>query len=506
MGNTTQRPGELYWQKTLGGTGEEIANAITTTADGGFLVAGSTNSNDGDVRGFQGGILDFWVVKLTQSGHISWQKPLGGKDEETIFGIALAPDGGYVMAGYTWSNDGNVTGNHGGHDFWVVKLREPLQVLPPFYNCNTGEITFRTKGGNNTPILFAAPGITRATTSKVGLVDPGLRSDPKVIPITAIQSGQQVTYNFDLRTACIHPLCFQYHLPEQCPPFIPKLVQPIPSQVMTLGQTLAGRGVVLSTYMVDPTPYMPYYSFYASEWTFQVEGLPPGLWLASTTMEYSPFAAIQGTPTQTGQFTVKLTASTGQFGNRPIVTTFTITVFPAGPLTLQPPRYDCESGAFHFNTSGGDGSTIEYMAAGITPWTTNPDQFVEYALRTAKDVQPFTLRARQRGVIVTAQWDLKASCGRARMGSVETDLSGFQVRLLGNPPADQAAEVEIRGAKGKWVQVQVNDLQGKVLHHKHIQLADDVERQSIPIGSGSGQYLLEVASGGERKVLKVLKP
>ncbi|GAB3915138.1 hypothetical protein GCM10028803_61540 [Larkinella knui] len=489
--------GKLIWQKTLGGTGDDIANAITTTADGGFLVAGSTNSNDGDVSGFQGGILDFWVIKLTRLGQLSWQKCLGGTDEESVFSIALASDGGYAMAGYTGSTNGNVTGNHGERDFWVVKLREPLQVLPPYFNCNTGQITFRTSGGNNTPITFTAPGITRATTAdKVGTVEPGLRSDPKVIPITAIQNGQPVTYNFDLRAACT----------TLRPPFIPQLLQPIPPQVMTQGQTLAGRGLVLSSFIVDPTPYMSNYATYASEWAFQVEGLPPGLRLTSTTLEYSPLATIQGTPTSVGQFTVTFRASTGQFRNRPILTTFSITVFPAGLLTLQPPWYDCGSGAFHFNSSGGDGSLIEYMAAGITPWTTNPDQFVDFALRTASDVQPFTLRARQHGVTVTTQWNLKTACGRARFGSGEPGSSGLQVRLMGNPLVGTSAEVEIRGAEGEWVQLQVTNLQGQVLHHKRIQQAEAVEQQRVPIGSGPGQYLLEVATQKERKVLKVLKP
>ncbi|RCR70529.1 hypothetical protein [Larkinella punicea] len=489
--------GKFIWQKTLGGAGDDIANAITTTADGGFLVAGSTNSNDGDVSGFHGGILDVWVVKLTRLGQLSWQKPLGGTDEESVFGIAPASDGGYVMAGYTGSNNGDVTGNQGERDFWVIKLREPLQILPPFYSCHTGEITFRTKGGNNTPITFTAPGISRASAAdKVGIVEPGLRSDPKVIPITAVQSGQPVTYNFDLGAACT----------TLRPPFIPKLIQLIPPQVMTQGQTLAGRGLVLSTFIVDPTPYMPNYATYASEWAFQVNGLPPGLWLTTTTLEYSPLAAIQGAPTQAGQFTVTFRASTGQFRNRPILTTFTITVFPAGPLALQPPWYDCGSGGFHFNTSGGDGSLIEYMAAGITPWTTNPDQFVDFSLRTASDVQPFTLKARQHGVTVTTQWNLKTACGSARFGSGEQDLSCLQVRLLGNPLAGSSAEVEIRGAEGEWVQLQVINSQGQVLHNKRIQQAGAVEQQRVPIGSGPGQYLLEVATPRERKVLKVLKP
>ncbi len=87
-----------------------------------------------------------------------------------------------------------------------------------------------------------------------------------------------------------------------------------------------------------------------------------------------------------------------------------ITQPPVGALTLTAPTYNCATGAFTFNTSGGDGSTIEYMAPGITGWTTNPNQFVDEGSRTALDVQPFTLMARQNGVTVTLLWDLRAFC------------------------------------------------------------------------------------------------
>ena len=83
---------------------------------------------------------------------------------------------------------------------------------------------------------------------------------------------------------------------------------------------------------------------------------------------------------------------------------------PTGALALTTPTYNCATGAFTFNTSGGNGSTIEYMAPGITGWTTNPNQFVDEGSRTALDVQPFTLMARQNGVTVSLVWDLRAYC------------------------------------------------------------------------------------------------
>lgn len=113
--------GDLQWQKALGGLGDDFAIAVEQTGDGGFIVAGSTESNNGDVTGNHG-VFDFWVVKLNDSGAIQWQKTLGGTDNEYANSIQQTSDGGYIVSGNTYSNDGDVTGIHGDLDFWVVKL------------------------------------------------------------------------------------------------------------------------------------------------------------------------------------------------------------------------------------------------------------------------------------------------------------------------------------------------------------------------------------------------
>ena len=113
--------GAIQWQKCLGGSGWDVATSIQQTSDGGFIVAGRTNSNDGDVTGNHGND-DFWVAKLSSTGAIQWQKSLGGSGEDKAYSIQQTSDGGFIVAGYTASNDGDVTGNHGYDDFWVVKL------------------------------------------------------------------------------------------------------------------------------------------------------------------------------------------------------------------------------------------------------------------------------------------------------------------------------------------------------------------------------------------------
>ena len=113
--------GTIQWQKALGGTGVDGAYCIQQTADGGYIVAGYTNSNDGNVTGNHGNI-DYWVVKLSVTGTIEWQKTLGGTQDELAYSVQQTRDGGYIVAGFTNSNNGDITGNHGGSDMWIVKL------------------------------------------------------------------------------------------------------------------------------------------------------------------------------------------------------------------------------------------------------------------------------------------------------------------------------------------------------------------------------------------------
>lgn len=111
----------LQWQKPLGGSGGDFGYSITSSADGGYVVAGNTLSNDGDVTANHGN-SDVWVVKLNSTGAIVWQKTMGGSSGDYAYSITSTSDGGYILAGVTASNDGEVTGNHGDFDIWVVKI------------------------------------------------------------------------------------------------------------------------------------------------------------------------------------------------------------------------------------------------------------------------------------------------------------------------------------------------------------------------------------------------
>src|SRR5580765_2365387 len=83
----------IQWQKSLGGSDGEPAGSALQTADGGFIVAGYCKSNDGDVTGNHGH-TDYWVLKLDAGGNIVWQKSLGGSSYDEQWGMGLTSDGG----------------------------------------------------------------------------------------------------------------------------------------------------------------------------------------------------------------------------------------------------------------------------------------------------------------------------------------------------------------------------------------------------------------------------
>ncbi|MFT3907912.1 MAG: T9SS type A sorting domain-containing protein [Ferruginibacter sp.] len=115
--------GAVTWEKFMGGSGDDFAHGIQQTADGGYIVVGSTNSTDGDVTNNHGnGNYDYWVVKLNNAGDITWQKTYGGSGEDKAWYIQQTTDGGYIVAGEIESTNGDITVNHGLDDCWIIKI------------------------------------------------------------------------------------------------------------------------------------------------------------------------------------------------------------------------------------------------------------------------------------------------------------------------------------------------------------------------------------------------
>jgi hypothetical protein len=101
--------GNLQWTRTIGGPADEIGFSLIQTSDGGYAIAGPTQS-------FGAGKWDVYVVKLDTNGNLQWTKTIGGKKDDVGTSLIQTSDGGYAIAGYTESFGA------GGLDVYVVKL------------------------------------------------------------------------------------------------------------------------------------------------------------------------------------------------------------------------------------------------------------------------------------------------------------------------------------------------------------------------------------------------
>ncbi len=117
----TNKDGAIEWKKCLGGSGTEGFRKVIYHNDGSALIVAISNSVNGDVSGNHG-LNDIWLAKIDKNGNILWERSFGGTQAEEFRSIDVLGDNSYILAGYTRSNDGNVSGNHGGEDIWVVRI------------------------------------------------------------------------------------------------------------------------------------------------------------------------------------------------------------------------------------------------------------------------------------------------------------------------------------------------------------------------------------------------
>ncbi|MFT6502857.1 MAG: hypothetical protein ACJASQ_002988 [Crocinitomicaceae bacterium] len=117
--------GAVVWENTIGGSDQEVANSAVETADGGYLIGGSSESGiSGDKSEMSQGSSDYWVVKLSSTGNMLWQKTIGGTGSERITSLLVSSDSSYFLAGFSTSG---ISGDKseaalGFSDYWVVNI------------------------------------------------------------------------------------------------------------------------------------------------------------------------------------------------------------------------------------------------------------------------------------------------------------------------------------------------------------------------------------------------
>ena len=126
--------GNIIWQKVIGGDKYDFASSAIPASDGGFIVAGYSESGSIAGSNTNHGYTDIVLMKLdADTGNVLWSKLIGGKyGEATAFDNVIQPttDGGYILAGQSSSSqNGNVEGrSHGSSDVWIVRFDDEYEI------------------------------------------------------------------------------------------------------------------------------------------------------------------------------------------------------------------------------------------------------------------------------------------------------------------------------------------------------------------------------------------
>jgi len=99
--------GDIVWAKTFGGGADENFYSVAIGLDGTIVASGFSRSHDGDFADGRGD-SDALVAGFTPAGDLAWYKSFGGSDMDLFNVISIAPDGSYFMAGCTSSMDGDL--------------------------------------------------------------------------------------------------------------------------------------------------------------------------------------------------------------------------------------------------------------------------------------------------------------------------------------------------------------------------------------------------------------
>lgn len=155
----TDANGTISWTKTFGGALDDVANSVKQTSDGGYIVAGETNS-------FGAGDIDYYLIKTDALGTLIWSKSFGGGGSDWLYSVVQASDDGYVMGGYSISFLGA-----GEADAVVIKTDSLGNILwSKTYGEQYGDVALSMVRTNDNGYVLAGG----QSSFPVSMVDKGL--------------------------------------------------------------------------------------------------------------------------------------------------------------------------------------------------------------------------------------------------------------------------------------------------------------------------------------------
>ena len=148
--------GDLIWEKSFGGTQIDEARAIVSSDDGNYIIAGDTRSNDNDVSLNKGG-ADLWLIKISPEGDLIWEKSIGGSSFDVSRAIVKSQNNGFVISGSSRSSDIDVSENKGQNDAWILQVDA------------NGNLTWEsTVGGSNIDFSYGVAELNNGAIVAVG--------------------------------------------------------------------------------------------------------------------------------------------------------------------------------------------------------------------------------------------------------------------------------------------------------------------------------------------------
>ena len=120
--------GTVLWGKYFGGTQNDRVFDVVEANDGGFVMIGYSESSDFDVTDNHGS-YDYWVVKVDSNGNLVWKKSYGGSELDQAYGIAKNINNTYLIAGTSNSLDGDISSNKGANDVWIISVDDKGTLL-----------------------------------------------------------------------------------------------------------------------------------------------------------------------------------------------------------------------------------------------------------------------------------------------------------------------------------------------------------------------------------------
>ena len=350
----------------------------------------------------------------------------------------------------------------------------------------------RYAGLNGQPIAFQVLNESSPTTDPAPYSLTLYRDNP-VITLRATQTGSAgpVTFGYNWLAACAG--AGQDNTP-------PRLNEPVASQTALVGQ--AYRLNLINTFIDQETP---------DQITLSASGLPAGLSLSGK--------QITGTASTTlgSPYSVTLTATDG--GGLSTSTSFSLTVLP--PTTPPPPppstgtfsitsvtTVSCEvlsAGqrrlSFDPRYAGLDGTAVSFSVVNELAPTTAPGP---YSLTLYTDNPVITLSARQGGVSSQFSYGWLAACNPGGRQATPVE-SGWQVQVLGNPVVGNTVRVDVRGAEGQPLYLQLSDPLGHAVSERRVERAGAIEQQTLSLDQQpAGLLLLRVSTPTQSQTVKVI--